>query len=441
MLDQAVSSLSNVVVAVIVARVVAPEQFGAFSVAVIAYAIALGAVRALVGEPWLSTHSSTDPSEPADPADSTNPTDPAGAADPSGPGAPAAAPGPATGTADLVHAAVAASLAAGVVVMVFALTTGGALWRPLVALTLFFPALAVQDSLRHVAVVDRPEVALASDVAWLAAVIPLLVAVPGDAEPAWFIAAWGAGGLAGLVVAVHGLRVRVSGGSAGRWFSSHREMAGAFFGEFVTARAVGQAVLLALGGIAGLGALGAIRAAQVFYGPLNMLFAGAYLALVPDGARRRHEPQQLVRLMATATGLLAGAALVWTVVGLALPDAWGVELFGDTWHEADDVMVPMGLAVTAGTLSTGAFAGIRSLGAARVSLRVRLWSMPPQAGLALAGAAAGAALGYALGLTAGYLVVAVLWWSAFASTLREPGGGAEPTLQPATGPGATVGLG
>src|SRR6478609_7760723 len=50
-LDQALSSGSNFLIAIIVVRRVSPEQFGAFSIVVIVYVLAVGAGRALNTEP------------------------------------------------------------------------------------------------------------------------------------------------------------------------------------------------------------------------------------------------------------------------------------------------------------------------------------------------------------------------------------------------------
>ena len=162
-----------------------------------------------------------------------------------------------------------------------------------------------------------------------------------------------------------------------------------------------------------------MRAAQVFYGPLNTLFDGVYLALVPDGVRRRDDPGRLMRLMVAATVLVTGLALAWLVVGLVLPDSWGSRLFGDTWAEAEDVMLPIGLSVVAGSLATGAFGGLRSLAAARSSLRARLWSLPPQVVAALVGSATAAAVGYSVGLAIGKAVMAAIWWVVFLTALRR----------------------
>ena len=60
MVDQGVSGLSNVIVAILVARSVSADGFGAFAVATLAYMLALGTTRALVGEPLLSRFSSAE---------------------------------------------------------------------------------------------------------------------------------------------------------------------------------------------------------------------------------------------------------------------------------------------------------------------------------------------------------------------------------------------
>jgi hypothetical protein len=389
MADQATSSLSNIVVTIIVARQLVAEQFGAFSVALLAYQLALAAGRAVVGEPWLSVHS----------ADEGRTRDRA--------------------AADLLHAAVAVSLACALVIGVGGLALGGDARTSLLALAVVYPFLGTQDALRFVAVVDRPRIALGSDLTWLVTVVALMAVAPADASPAWFVLAWGVAGGLGLVVPALTLGLSPRSGDARRWWGRHRAMAGAYLAEAASARAVAHVLLLGLGAIAGLSALGAVRAAQVFYGPLNTLFDGVYLALVPDGVRRRDDPGRLMRLMVAATVLVTGLALAWLVVGLVLPDSWGSRLFGDTWAEAEDVMLPIGLSVVAGSLATGAFGGLRSLAAARLSLKARLWSLPPQVVAALVGSATAAAVGYSVGLAIGKAVMAAIWWVVFLTALRR----------------------
>ena len=57
--DQALSSLTNFGLVVLVARSVQPAEFGAFSVVYAMFALALGAARAIAGEPLLIAHSAT----------------------------------------------------------------------------------------------------------------------------------------------------------------------------------------------------------------------------------------------------------------------------------------------------------------------------------------------------------------------------------------------
>jgi hypothetical protein len=389
MLDQGASSLSNIVVTVIAARALEPVAFGAFSAAMVGYQLVLGGVRAGVGEPWLSGHAVDGRGERQ------------------------------RAIADLMHAAVGLSSLCAVLLLVAASVVTGPSGGPLLALALVFPILGLQDALRFVAVVDRPQIALASDLAWLIAIVLLLVVGPGDGGPAWLVGLWGAAGGVGLVVALVGIGASPAGGSARRWFRDHREMAASYMGEFGSARAAAQLVLFGVGAIAGLGALGAVRAAQVFYGPLNTLFAGAFLALVPDGARKRAAPRELRGMMVVATVLVTGVAVGWSIVGLLMPDRWGVALFGDTWEDAEGLMLPMGLAVIAGSLATGGIAGLRSLAAPRLSLRARVIGLPPQALATMVGAAIGGGAGYTWGFAVGNLVVAVIWWAHLATGLRR----------------------
>jgi hypothetical protein len=389
MVDQGVSSLSNVLVSVFVARSLPAEGFGAFGVAVIAYLLTLGTGRALVGEPLLSQHSEASPAE----RERLVP--------------------------HMIGAAAVAGAVAAALVAVIGIVSGGASGSALTALAVVLPLMIVQDAWRYAFIIDRPGAALTVDVVWLLGVCVVLPLAPHAARPAWFVVAWGLtsgfGVLAGWVMTRNSFFLP----RPGRWFADHREMGSRFLGEFITGQAVSQLILVGLGAMAGLAELGAVRAAQVFYGPINTVHSGAYLALVPEGAQAAARPSRMRRLMALASVGLCVISLCWMLVGLALPDSWGAALFGPTWAEAGDLLVPMGLAMVAGSLVTGGFAGVRSLGAARDSLRARLRSVPALLVLPLVGAAVANGRGYAAGLGAAQLVTAIIWWSAFLRALAR----------------------
>jgi hypothetical protein len=389
MADQALSSLSNVLVSIFVARSLPPEGFGAFGVAVAAYLLTLGTTRALIGEPLLSQHSEATPAERRQLVP------------------------------HMIGGSVIAGLVAAVVVAAGGLIVRGASGSALTALAIVIPLMLVQDCWRYAFIVDRPGAAVAVDLAWLVGVCAAMPLAPADAGPSWFVVAWGLTAGLGAVVGL------VASGDArivprpGRWFADHREMGARFMGEFVTGQAVTQFVLVGLGAIAGLSVFGAVRAAQVFFGPINTVHAGAYLALVPEGAQAIAQPERLRRLMIRASVGLAAIALSWMCVGLALPDRWGAELFGPTWADATDLILPIGLTMVAGSLITGGFAGVRSLGAASDSLQARLRTVPPLLVLPLVGAAVAAGEGYAAGLGAAQLASAAIWWTAFRRALAR----------------------
>jgi hypothetical protein len=381
--DQGISTLGNVVVAVIVARSLPPDGFGAFGVATVAYLLVAGAGRALLGEPLLSRYSHRDRAT----RDAAIP--------------------------DLLGACLTLALTGAAGVLVVGALLPGPAGAALLGLAPVLPLMLVQDAWRYAFIVDRPAAALAVDVAWLAGVCAALPLAPAGVDAQWYVVAWGLASGFGVAVGVVIGRHQMGRPHLWRWYHTTRDMGARFFGEFVTGQAVAQIVVTGVGAISGLGVFGAVRATQVFYGPLNTLHAGIYLALVPEGAQVARSPHRLYRLMVLASAGLAAVAVAWTLVGLALPDAWGTALFGRTWADAQDLMLPMGLAMVAGSAATGGFAGVRSLGAARESLRARLQTVPPSLVLPLGGAVVGAGQGYAAGFGLGNVAAVAIWWAAF----------------------------
>jgi O-antigen/teichoic acid export membrane protein len=389
MADQGASSLSNIVVGIFAARALSAEEFGAFGAAWVAYLIAIGACRALVGEPLLSLYSHEDAGRRA------------------------------RRVPPLLGATLTVSIVVAGVSAVVAVALDGSVSTALLAFAAIAPLVLLEDTWRFLYIVDRAGVALALDLAWLVAVCGILPNAPGDATAAWFVVAWGLGALPALLVAVAAdLRSFAWRWPLLQWLKQERTTSSRFFGEFLSVQVGQQATLGAVGGFAGIAALGAVRASQILYGPLNTIHRGIYMAVVPDGARTRNDPPRLVRLATRATLLIVAAAVGWMVVALAIPDSVGEQLFGDTWAEGQDLVVPMGLAMIAGSAATGGFAGVRSLGDARASLRARLTSLPGEFVLPVIGAWWGGAVGFALGFAAARVITAIVWWRAFLTHSR-----------------------
>ena len=389
MADQGVSSLSNIVVAIIVARSVSAAEFGAFGVAMVVYQLGLGLTRAAVTDPLLSQHSH----EPRDTRARHVPR--------------------------MVGSVLTLALASSVVVLAVGLLLSGPAGQALVALAWVLPLALVQDLGRYIFVIDRPQSALVIDIAWLAGIAVALPLAPADAGVGWFVVAWGlSAGVGGLIAA---LIERPSPRSIRpvSWLADEREASSRYVGEWMSSQLAGNLTTLAVGPIAGLPALGAVRAVQVLYGPVNTLHAGIYLAVVPEGTRIRNDRGRLRRLMLASTTLIVAAAAVWMIVCMLLPDSFGESLFGASWARGSDLVVPMGLAMIVSSAATGGFAGIRALGDPRASLRARLATMPGELAAPVGGVAVGGASGFVYGLVIARSITSAVWWRAFDRAARR----------------------
>jgi hypothetical protein len=378
--DQAASSLSNVVVAILVARSFAtPEPFAAFGVAALVFQFTVGCARGLVAEPMISQHS-------------------------------------ARAEADrraLVPSYLAAmftfGVAVAVVVAVTAVAFGGMVGAALLALAVVLPLVLLQDAWRYMLMIDRPALALTIDLVWLAASCAAIAVAPGSAEVGWYVLAWGAGGTLGAAVAsaicwrCFDRRPRPV-----RYFREHRALGVRFLGEYAAAQAGTYLALAGCGWILGLNAYGSVRAAWIFFGPIMTLQAGVLLAALPEGMRLREQPERLLRLVVGASLLVAAASLVWTVVGVVLPDSFGRALFGPTWASADDILVPMGLAMVGASCIAGGLVGVRSLDGTK-GIGARLRSIGFMVVCPLGGAVIGGLMGFVVGFALGQVLSAVVW--------------------------------
>jgi hypothetical protein len=401
--DQALASATNIGTAVVAARALDAEAFGAFGMAFAVYVLAVGGCRAAVTEPLVSLHSASS-------ATSLRPVMRA-----------------ATG------AAVALGLGASAAVLAAAAVVGSHGGRAFAALAVVLPGLLLQDAWRYCFVTaGRPRDAVVNDAIWCTTQAGLLVvlALAGRLTLVGVILWWGGSGVVAGLAGCRQAAMLPELAAARRWLAEHRRLGGRYTMEFATAAGATQATLLGLGSIAGLAALGGVRGAQVFFGPINVVFGGIYLALAAEGGRLRSEPRRLRRLMVTASGALVTVGAAWLAVGLVLPARTGRSLFGATWAASEDVLLPVGLAVVGGGAAAGAIAGLRALAAARQSLRARLVGLPVVLAVPVGAAFAGPRA-FAVGLAVATWAGAGIWWWHFAQALAEhpPAGTAEDTAR------------
>src|SRR5882724_3729785 len=392
--DQALSSLTNFALGVVVARAVGPAGFGAFTIVFATYTTALGISRAVSSEPLLVHYSA-----PAHVAWRE-------------------------GTARATGAALLVGVGLGLCCVLVGWIAAGVLTAPFIALGLTLPGLLLQDCWRYAFFArGRGFSAFANDLVWALVLFPVLfVLLRSKPDSATWLVLLGWGGAA-TVAALFGIRQSRAVPAPQRvvnWMREEGSLIPRFLGEFVTLGAAGQFIVYAIGAVAGLAALGSFRAAYLLFGPIQVLYMGLGAIAVPELVRALEN--STIKLLWTSRLVslaLGGIALVWGAVVVALPASLGVALLGPAWQPARLLAVAVMVSWVGTGLIAGAAAGLRALAAARQSLGARLIGSFLGVGGGVVGAVMGGARGAAWGIALAGWIEAVVWWWQYLRALRE----------------------
>ncbi|WP_329475665.1 hypothetical protein OG555_28740 [Kribbella sp. NBC_01484] len=383
--DQALSSLSNLAVGVVVARSSTVADFGVYALAFGGYTIALNVSRAVSTEPLAVRHS--------------------GARTPDWERA--------------VRASTATALLAGFLAMLVTLAIAAFPGVPskgvLIAFAVTMPGLLLQDAWRWAFfVVGEGQKALVNDLIWLLAMLAIFggLYLTDTASAPSLTFAWGLGA---MIAAIAG---RFQAGVSPRrqlireWVRRNWDLSPKYVGEMLAVSGTIQVYMLGITAAAGLAATAGIRGAQVLLGPVNVLNQGIRMISVPEAARAlRHSYRRLWLVgLAISVGVGAGA-LAWGAIFLLLPPFVGRELLGPgVWNQAHEVLIPVILLQALGASNAGAFAILRALTAATRGLRVRLISSVILITCGVGGAFLWGAKGAAWGLATASFTTLLLWW-------------------------------
>ena len=382
--DQALSSLTNFGVGICVARLLGTREFGAFSLAFVTYLVALNASRGLATEPLLVRYSGAEPTPWR------------------------RAVREATGMVTVLGLVLGAcSVAAGMLL-------SGPLRMAFVSLGLLLPGLLLQDSWRFsFFAAGRGGLAFMNDLVWALLLIPALATVvaTGHADVFWLTLAWGGSALAAAVAGAVQAHLVPRPLAAATWLRGHHDLALRYLGENLTVSGAAQLRTYGLSAVAGLAAVGSLRAAELLLGPINVLVMGVANMAVPEAVRLvRRSIRRLRSFCLVVAGGQAGAAIAFGMTMLLLPGRLGSQLLGPSWEPAHRLLVPVALTVANTGISAAAITGLRALGAASTSLRARLVASSASMTGGLLGAALGGAPGAAWGIFAGTAIGAVVWW-------------------------------
>ena len=390
--DQALSSGTNFVLAVAVARTTGAAGFGAFSLAFGAYLVALSVSRALASEPFAIRYSALE-------VDVWR----IGAAR-------------ATGSAFVVGSA------SGLLCVALGIAVGGEVGPALTVLGVGLPGLLVQDAWRFAFfAARRGRDAFANDLAWTVALAVALgfVIVMGASDAGVLIFAWAVGGAVGAIVGMIQSGVRPSPLQTRTWWREHRDIAPRLALEGLVLSGTQQATFVGIAGVAGLAILGALRAGQVLMNAMHVVTYAIPLFAVPEAVHlRMRSTSALLRFCLLIGGSLTALATLWGIALLLAPEQLGRALLRDSWTAARPVLLGVTVGTAAGGTQMGALVGLRSLASTRRSLAARLASSTLIFIGGVAGAAMAGAAGAAWGMAAGVCIGTVLWWAQLVRATR-----------------------
>ncbi|UNZ15909.1 hypothetical protein [Streptomyces sp. 891-h] len=389
--DQAASSMTNFAVGIYVARSLGVTAFGVFGLAWVTYGVVLNVSRGLATDPLVVRFS--------------------GVSDTSWRGAVARSTGTSLGVGGVIGAA---SVAVG-------LGLGGRVGPAFAALGVMLPGLLLQDAWRFsFFAAGTGRKAFVNDVVWGAALVPAMIVAARVGTVAAFVLAWGASATvaAGYGYVQSAILPRLT--EARGWLREQRDLGYRYLVENVSLSGASQLRAYGLGAIVGVGAVGAVRGAELLLGPFLAVLMGLSLVTVPEAARvLRRAPHRLGTFCLLLGGGQAAAALLWGGALLLMPDRLGELVLGGVWHSAAQLIVPITLGVAGAGLGTGAAAGLRALGAARRSLRCQLFASTCYVGAGLGGAALAGTVGSAWGVSAATVCGSAVWWLHLRYALRE----------------------
>jgi hypothetical protein len=382
LVDQVLSSGTQLLLIVLVARQADPTTFGAASLALLVHGFLLGLERAGIGEVTLLRCRNN----------------------------------PAAAWPEARRGAFLALLAGGAVSLGLACVSallGGQVGEYLVLMVLAAPLVYLQDVLRYVAYgVGRVQDAIVGDAVWLVVqvVVSAAVLIAGDATPTGLILAWVAGAGAGAVALALPHRLWPRPGAVRPWWAEEHGRASGFLADFLVASGMWQGAFLLLGVLMTLEELGALRVALVAVSPLANLLAGVRALSLGHLSGLRKQPSRALRRAAQIGLALGAAAAVYGTALVLLPDRWGSELFGDTWAEAASLVGIVALAEVIRLPTFAAIDLVKVLGRPVELVRTRLTGgVGVIAGLLAGGIAAGPR-GAAMGTAVGYVWNELIWW-------------------------------
>jgi hypothetical protein len=158
----------------------------------------------------------------------------------------------------------------------------------------------------------------------------------------------------------------------------------------------------------------------VVLGPVTLLATSAVFFGIPELSRRGFLSARHRKLAAVGLGVvLAVVGLVWGVLTLLLPTAWGESLLGDSWEGVRAVLLASVIGQVANLISVGPSCVVHSMGKSKWTFRIHLAVSVMLLSFGMAGLWAGGAVGAAYGFTVAYWIAVPFWFLVLDRVTRQ----------------------
>lgn len=379
-IDQVLSSGTNLLLLLLVFRANSGAEFGAFSVAFIIQGIILGSFRAMIGDTLLlrvrrnPTSSRTDG-----------------------------------------NLALTLVLSASVVLALVMGAIGIFLPDPLrgfvLAMAVAVPFVQLQDIERYLAfAIARPRAAVALDLGWLGAqgaASAVVLAITGD--PVHLVLAWAAGAAFSAAAGLIGMPWGPARRGIRQLVRAERGRSYSFLGDFVLTAGTGQAAFLGLSAILPLAEFGLLRFATYLTSPLTNLLAVLRILTLGYFGRLRSPSHAARRATWVGAACYAAVMMSFVVVVVIIPENVGTAVLGSLWPEARPLVILAGIAEAVRVAQFPAIDYLKAFvaGSALVTVRA-VTALVTTAGL-LAGGVVDGPRGALVGLLFANLF-GLVWW-------------------------------
>ena len=381
--DQANAGASNLAI-ILMASHALGNSSGYFVIIFTVYSIALGASRALVGDPTLI--------HPAEARE--RPGEPMGAAILLG-----------FGLGALI-------LAAGGVTLIWNREFGYAL----MALSIFIAPLLMQDLGRELGfATKRPGRAISLDSLWLVLVVVGAVGLhmAHTHSLAWFVVVWGGTGAISSVLTFSQNRGFPIAFSIG-WIRFTWPFSWRYLISYSANQGASLVGTSAIGAVAGKAALSGVGGNVSLVRVFGMVQIAAVAAGTSRVARSSLRPRQVLGLGAKFSFLTTFVAAINGLILVALPDRIGEAVLGvPVWHAAKPLLWANAAQILCLGVITGARAGMLGMRAARFTVKIDVTTTIVVLAATVIGVAVDGVLGAFWAVGIGQAAMAIVWWSVF----------------------------